>query len=119
MSRRRTASDQGDPGDLRRAPGVPRVAPGLVYRTVIERRRPERNDSTFVEISRVALTSLVFSVSALAILWLLQRFTGLMLPDLAAWIAGWTTMLSSRVMRGPTSRGTTRRHENSFSLVRR
>jgi Family of unknown function (DUF6338) len=63
------------------------VAPGLVYRTVIEQRRPERNDSTFVEISRVALTSLIFSLGALAVLWLLQRFAGVALPDLAAWVA--------------------------------
>jgi hypothetical protein len=67
------------------------VAPGLVYRTVIQRRRPERNDSTFVEISRVALTSLVFGLGSLAILWLLQRSAGLAVPDAAAWLEKGTT----------------------------
>jgi hypothetical protein len=63
------------------------VAPGLVYRTVIERRQPERNDSAFVETSRVALTSLVFSLASVAMLWLIQQFAGLALPDLASWVA--------------------------------
>jgi hypothetical protein len=58
------------------------VAPGLVYNTIAERRRPPRNESTFAEISRVALTSLGFSLIGLAILWLLQQHPGFALPNI-------------------------------------
>lgn len=44
------------------------VAPGLLYELCIERSRPGVEESTFREISRVALTSLIFSLTALLIL---------------------------------------------------
>lgn len=62
------------------------VAPGLVYNTIAERRRPPRSESTFTEISRVALTSLGFSLIGLAILWLLQQHSGLALPNIGSWL---------------------------------
>jgi hypothetical protein len=62
------------------------VAPGLVYRAVLHRRRASPNDSAVVEASRIALTSLVFSLAGLTVLWLLRKFTAAALPDVAAWI---------------------------------
>lgn len=62
------------------------VAPGLVYNTVAARRRPRRDESTFAEVSRVALTSLGFSLVALAVLWLLQRYSRLALPNVGLWL---------------------------------
>jgi Family of unknown function (DUF6338) len=62
------------------------VAPGLVYNTITERRRSPRSESTFAEVSRVALTSLGFSLIGFAILWLLQRYSGLALPSIGLWL---------------------------------
>lgn len=62
------------------------VAPGLVYNTIAERRRSPRSESAFAEISRVALTSLGFSLIGLAILWLLQQHPGLALPNIGLWL---------------------------------
>ena len=63
------------------------VAPGLIYSTIAERRRPSHSDSTFSEAGRVALTSLVFSLTTLALLWPLQRHSRLPLPDIGLWLA--------------------------------
>lgn len=63
------------------------VAPGLVYGIIAGRRRPPQNDSTFAEASRVALTSLLFSLATLAALWLLQQHTRLPLPDVGLWLS--------------------------------
>lgn len=62
------------------------VAPGIVYSTIAEKRRPRRSESTFAEASRVALTSLGFSLASLAVLWLLQRYARLALPDVGLWL---------------------------------
>ncbi len=62
------------------------VAPGLVYNMIAGRRRSPRSQSTFAEVSSVALTSLSFSLIGLAILWLLQRYAGLALPNLGLWL---------------------------------
>jgi hypothetical protein len=62
------------------------VAPGLVYNTIAEKRRSPRDESTFAEVSRVALTSLAFSLIGLAILWLLQRYSLLALPSIELWL---------------------------------
>lgn len=72
------------------------VAPGLVYSAIIERRRPREDESAFAEASRVGLTSLVFSLVSIILLWLLQRYessalyqhTKLSLPDIGRWLAG-------------------------------
>jgi Family of unknown function (DUF6338) len=53
-----------------------------------------RSESAFAEASRVALTSLVFSLASLIVLWLLQRyegiylhrFTRLTLPNIGLWL---------------------------------
>ena len=62
------------------------VAPGLVYNTISGRRQSPRGESTFAEVSRVALTSLVFSLIGLAILWLLERYSSLTLPNIGLWL---------------------------------
>jgi hypothetical protein len=62
------------------------VAPGLVHRLVREKRRSKRNDSAFVEASRVAVTSLVFSAATFALLWAAQAAGLLPLPDVGAWL---------------------------------
>lgn len=70
------------------------VAPGVVYRRVLERRRPSQQETTFREASQIALTSLVFTLLAIIILLLLQPLTvrGLpLLPDPSAWLRGGTT----------------------------
>ncbi|HLX47242.1 MAG TPA: DUF6338 family protein [Streptosporangiaceae bacterium] len=72
------------------------VAPGLVYSAIIERRRPREGESAFAEASRVGLTSLVFSLVSMVLLWLLQRYessalykyTKLSLPNIGLWLAG-------------------------------
>jgi len=63
------------------------VAPGLVYRAILERRLPRQSESTFAEISRVALTSLLFTVAGTSLLWLLQLRFELELPAVDAWLA--------------------------------
>jgi hypothetical protein len=62
------------------------VAPGLVYRTVRARRRASPNESAIVEASRIALTSLVFSLPGLAVVVLLRRFVTVALPDVSTWL---------------------------------
>lgn len=62
------------------------VAPGLVYNKVAALRRSRRDESAFAEVSRVALTSLGFSLVALSVLWLLQRYTRLALPNVGLWL---------------------------------
>jgi len=62
------------------------VAPGLVYRAIIYRRLPRQGESTFTEISRVALTSLVFTLASASVLWLLRLRFRLALPDVDAWL---------------------------------
>jgi hypothetical protein len=57
------------------------VAPGLVFEIRRERRRPVLEETTFREVSRTALASLVFSVLALAILaWVRAKWPESM-PD--------------------------------------
>lgn len=48
------------------------VAPGIVFDLLSRRREPEANESAFREASRVALSSLVFSLPALAVVVLVS-----------------------------------------------
>jgi hypothetical protein len=64
------------------------VAPGIVFYLVRDRYTPARKLTTFREASVVALTSLVFTVTAALLLLALARTTaGAWLPDLGAWAA--------------------------------
>lgn len=61
------------------------VAPGLVFQLRRERRRPAFAETTFREISRVALSSLVFTTASLVLLLLLAQVWPTLLPDVARW----------------------------------
>jgi hypothetical protein len=61
------------------------VAPGLAYQARRERRRPPAVESAFREASRVALTSLVFTVASTTVL-LIVASTWPALPDVAQWL---------------------------------
>jgi hypothetical protein len=61
------------------------IAPGLVYQQRRERRRPMSGESGFREASRVALSSLIFSTAALAIMLPLTSSVQT-LPDVTAWL---------------------------------
>ncbi len=61
------------------------VAPGLFYELRTEARRPAVEESAFREISRVALSSLVFSVAAFSFLSLLGRAAPTWLVDLQSY----------------------------------
>lgn len=60
------------------------VAPGLTYQLVLERREPSYEESVFRETSRVALTSLIFSLAAVCLLVAASKAIAV-LPDLGAW----------------------------------
>jgi Family of unknown function (DUF6338) len=62
------------------------VAPGLAFQLLRDRRRPSIEETAFREATRVALTSLVFTVAALGLLALLQNTGGLVMPDVAQWM---------------------------------
>lgn len=70
------------------------VAPGLIYSAIVGRRRARGSESAFAEVSRVALTSLIFSLASIIALWLLQRYesiylhryTRLTLPNIGLWL---------------------------------
>jgi len=73
------------------------VAPGLTYRAVIERRTDRHSESAFTEISRVALTSLVFTLAATAILWLLHLAFRMAVPEIDAWLLGGTAYAAAHL----------------------
>jgi hypothetical protein len=75
------------------------IAPGIVYRIVRDRFFPQRQESAFTEISRVAITSLLFSVMAFGIMWLLKERTKLALPDLNAWFDEGAKYAASNLLR--------------------
>lgn len=62
------------------------VAPGLVWELGRERKRPALEGSTFREISRVALMSVVFTVSAIGVLALVRTAWPEALVDVEQWI---------------------------------
>lgn len=61
------------------------VAPGLVFELRRERRRPQAVETTFREASRVALTSLLFTLASLGVLLPLSAIWSA-LPDVAHWL---------------------------------
>jgi hypothetical protein len=62
------------------------IAPGLVFQSRRERRRPLVNESAFREASRVALSSVIFSTTSLVIMLYFARTSG-SLPNIADWLA--------------------------------
>lgn len=59
------------------------VAPGLLFDLLSERRRASVEESSFREASRVALSSLVFTTAAWAILWLVGKIRPTLVPNVA------------------------------------
>jgi Family of unknown function (DUF6338) len=57
------------------------VAPGILYESLNERRRPAYSTSAFREASRVALASVVFSGAALIVLAVLRAVRPDLMPD--------------------------------------
>lgn len=62
------------------------VAPGVAYELLRERRRPSIEETTFREASRVALTSLVFTVTTLILLAVIRYFDSTLVADPSAWL---------------------------------
>lgn len=58
------------------------VAPGLLYDLLATRRRPLANESTFREISRIILASLIFSIVSFSLLLTVGSFIKGWLPDI-------------------------------------
>lgn len=66
------------------------VAPGLVFHLVIERRIPRRDETAFRETSLIALSSVVFTTAALAVVVCARAILPDAFPDLQEWRhAGW------------------------------
>ncbi|MEV6283998.1 DUF6338 family protein [Kribbella sp. NPDC051770] len=61
------------------------VAPGLVYQARRERRRPPSVESAFREASRVALTSLLFTVAATTVMVVVASAWPA-LPEISTWL---------------------------------
>jgi hypothetical protein len=62
------------------------VAPGLVYELLSERRRPLREQTAFREASRIALTSLVFSVASFLLTYITGRIFGNLSINWTEWL---------------------------------
>jgi hypothetical protein len=62
------------------------VAPGLVFELARGRRRPHTAESAFREAARIALTSLVFTSSSLAVLAIVRALEPRWLPDPGEWL---------------------------------
>jgi hypothetical protein len=62
------------------------IAPGLIFELRRERRRPTIEETAFREASRVALTSLAFTLSALALLAVVRARRPELMPDPGAWL---------------------------------
>lgn len=63
------------------------VAPGILFELRRARRLPEREQTAFFEISRVALASVVLSGASICILVLVRMLWPLLMPDPSAWFA--------------------------------
>jgi Family of unknown function (DUF6338) len=64
------------------------VAPGIVFENLRERRRPTFDQTTFQEVSRLALASLCFSVLSLILLAGVRAVVPKILPDPGRWLLG-------------------------------
>ena len=62
------------------------VAPGLAFELLREKRRPSLEETAFREASRIALTSLLFTVGSLAVLAIIRRVNNSLVADVAEWI---------------------------------
>ena len=62
------------------------IVPGLAFELLRERRRPFIEETAFREASRISLTSMLFSLAALAILVTLQHFGVPWLVDASRWL---------------------------------
>lgn len=62
------------------------VAPGVAFELLRERRRPTVEETAFREASRIALTSLVFTLGAGAVLVLAHLAGASFVADLAEWL---------------------------------
>jgi hypothetical protein len=62
------------------------VAPGITFYLVQERRRPHQENSSFREVSQIALASLVFTLASISCLILLHRYASTVVPDISMWI---------------------------------
>ena len=75
------------------------VAPGLVYELRRERRRPATNASAFREASRVALSSFVFTASALVILGIVRIIRPSWVVDGSSWISEGASYASANLVK--------------------
>jgi hypothetical protein len=73
------------------------VAPGLVFQMAREARRPTYEETTFRELSRVALTSLIFTFASLALLAGLRLMWPRPLIDAHAWATRGQNYLSNHL----------------------
>ena len=62
------------------------IAPGLVFELLREHRRPQIKESSFREAGRIALTSLLFTLSGLAILSIIRVVWPEQMPDPGRWL---------------------------------
>ena len=75
------------------------IVPGLAFELLRERRRPFIEETAFREASRISLTSMLFSLGALAILALLQYLGVTWLVDGGRWISEGRAYASSELGR--------------------
>lgn len=74
------------------------VAPGLVFQMVRESKRPSHGETTFRELSRVALTSLIFTLASLALLACLRLARPGLLVDARAWLTHGQPYLANHLL---------------------
>jgi hypothetical protein len=74
------------------------VAPGLVFQMTGESRRPSHTETTFRELSRVALTSLIFTLASLALLACWRLAWPGQLIDARAWLTGGQAYLGDHLL---------------------
>jgi hypothetical protein len=75
------------------------VAPGVTFELLREKRRPTIEETAFREASRIALTSLVFTVGAGAVLALVWALGGRFLVDLGDWLSRGQAYASEHLAR--------------------
>lgn len=63
------------------------VAPGLTYELIRERRRPQVEESSFREATRIALASVLLSTLSVAVIALVRARRPELMPDPGAWLA--------------------------------
>ena len=73
------------------------VIPGLVFELLRERRRPFIEETAFREVSRIALTSALFSAAAILIVGILGRLVPGLVADPAEWLRQGRSYLASHL----------------------